>query len=87
MKKLLLALMTVSFTTNVFAKIYVLEQKNIFVDKKVYVVTALCINEHVFIQTDGDAITQMMKQSWKSSRGTVIVPYQCSQYLEDINKD
>ena len=63
MKKLLLALITVSTSTNVFAEIYVLEQKNILVDKNFSQVTVLCINELVFIQTEGNAITQMMNSS------------------------
>jgi hypothetical protein len=32
------------------------------------------------------ALVQMMKERWSSTRGTVTVPYECSQYLEYIRK-
>jgi len=86
MKKLLLALITVSITTNVFAEIYVLEQKNIYAKNFAYVVIVLCINELVFIQTEGNAITQMMSASKTSSRNASSVPYKCKDYINDMKK-
>ena len=86
MKKLLLALITVSITTNVFAEIYVLEQKNIYAKNFAYVVIVLCINELVFIQTEGNAITQMMKRDYSDKTGRILMPYECDDYIKDMNK-
>lgn len=86
MKKLLLALLTVSITPSLFAEIYVLEEKKILVDDNFSQVTVLCINGFVFVQTGGNAITQMMTREYTNKTGVLILPFRCKEYLKDMRE-
>ena len=85
MKKLLLALLTVSITPSLFAEIYVLEEKKILVDDNFSQVTVLCINGYVFVQTDANAITQMMTREYTNKTGIILLPYRCKEYTANMN--
>ena len=93
MKKLLLALITVSITPSLFAQIALIEQKNLYIDTRSPAVNTnvvvICINNYVFIQTkyrDRVSMTQMMAESNTSSRNDSNVPYKCKDYIKDMNK-
>jgi hypothetical protein len=81
MKKLLLSFLLLSpFAFSDSKQIKVIDYD---ADTKI---TVYCISGYAFTQYDKTALVQMMKERWSSTRGTVTVPYECSQYLEYIRK-